>query len=402
MVKIDRLVENYFSPPRKISFDMLYETVTNILEQKQTGTAFEDVLNQPKGIDEMAGAASERQETAFVGAIQRYASPDTPIKVKFANGIEIGGVTDAAKVTGLNEFGDESYTDVKIYRSKEESLNLSMKDPSSPSLFSGGGRGITSMAPDWLAQVTPEIVERLQEMGFEDGDVYIEGSRNIQSIMNKIARVYTKRYPKLPVEFVGYPDGSIYTLQPGVVSQKDKQIVAHTGDLIPYLSNPVVEVQDDKVLIINKVKGNAVAAQAQAAGTSVPDMFFKIGANAVRLLFAGTTAMGGPVHYVYKGPMGVKVEWNEKEESLSFVDTQLYDIDEFVKAHPDVYLRVRKRRADQPFRPNLKHPNGGYDAIFGTGIFSRESYARIVVAPKASSKGIDLGEIDIGNNNSEV
>ena len=44
MAKIDKLVEDYFSPPQKISFDMLYEMVTNILEQKQTGTAFEDVV----------------------------------------------------------------------------------------------------------------------------------------------------------------------------------------------------------------------------------------------------------------------------------------------------------------------------------------------------------------------
>ena len=30
MAKIDKLVEDYFSPPQKISFDMLYEMVTNI------------------------------------------------------------------------------------------------------------------------------------------------------------------------------------------------------------------------------------------------------------------------------------------------------------------------------------------------------------------------------------
>ena len=33
MAKIDKLVEDYFSPPQKISFDTLYEMVTSILEQ---------------------------------------------------------------------------------------------------------------------------------------------------------------------------------------------------------------------------------------------------------------------------------------------------------------------------------------------------------------------------------
>ena len=102
--------------------------------------------------------------------------------------------------------------------------------------------------------------------------------------------------------------------------------------------------------------------------------------------------MGGPVEYIYKGPMDVEHVWDEEKNDLSFMRANLYDIDNFVKSFPNIYLRVRKRRIDQPFDPDLSHPILG-KAIFGRGVITREYPARIVIADKLSSKAEFGGEI---------
>ena len=194
--------------------------------------------------------------------------------------------------------------------------------------------------------------------------------------MRKIRSLYSKKHPDLPVKIIGYPDQREYPVY------EDADGYAGTP---PYMGNMTVDVADDEILIINHIEDNEAAKH-------LPDMYFKIDEDSIRTLLAGTEAMGGPIDYTYKGPMDVEISWDESGRTLTLAAAAAYDIDSFIKKYPDIYLRVRKRRADQPFRPNLAHPRLG-SGIFGTGVFSRESFARIVVSDKLSSKAEYGGEL---------
>mgnify|MGYP003660314783 CR=1 FL=1 len=63
MAKIDKLVEDYFSPPRKISFDVLYEMVTNVLEQNVNEALQEE---EEEGAGEMLDLGTEADDEVAV------------------------------------------------------------------------------------------------------------------------------------------------------------------------------------------------------------------------------------------------------------------------------------------------------------------------------------------------
>ena len=314
--------------------------------------------------------ALERQEHELVRIINHYTSTGTPIVLKFDNDVELENVLSASKVGGLAEYGKEPYTDVQI-ETPVKVYNFSLKGLDAPSLAGAGAQGIEHMLPGWLQSITPKVVARLQEMGFEDGDWFIDKPRDMKAVMRKITKAFSKKYPGTPVVISGYPDGKEYSLY-------DKP---HP----PYMGNAKVSVKDDVINIVNHIVDNE-------ASKHLPDMYFKIGEENIRTLLAGTVAMGGPIDYTYRGPMDVPHIWDEETRTLSFSGATAYDIDNFVESYPDIYLRIRKRRADQPFSPSLDHHRLG-KAIFGKGLFSRESYARIVITDKLSSKGEYGGEL---------
>lgn len=61
-------------------------------------------------------------------------------------------------------------------------------------------------------------------------------------------------------------------------------------------------------------------------------------------ILKGTKEMGGPIDYMYIGPMDVEAEIEDKKVTLN---GSLIDIDDYMGHVGDLYLRIRRRRVDQ-------------------------------------------------------
>lgn len=114
-----------------------------------------------------------------------------------------------------------------------------------------------------------------------------------------------------------------------------------------------------------------------------PDVFGKITGKDVIKILRGNEDMGGPIDYMYQGPMDVKVSYGPK--SVTF-DGVLTPVAQYAKSH-ELYLRARKRRIDQPV--DLKGLDGnGLPLLFGKSPEHGDSGRRIVIAPRPSGKAL--------------
>jgi len=95
-----------------------------------------------------AGSSAERQENAFVKAVNDAVANNEglPIKLTTKGGAELTGVVKAEKFEGRQVSGSEPYTDVQIFTGRGIK-NVSMKGPAAPSLAGGGLRGIETLLP---------------------------------------------------------------------------------------------------------------------------------------------------------------------------------------------------------------------------------------------------------------
>lgn len=120
-------------------------------------------------------------------------------------------------------------------------------------------------------------------------------------------------------------------------------------------------------------------------GDKVPDVFGKISPNDKMKIVIGNEKMGGPIDYMYIGPMDVNGRYDEKKNILSLNGT-LTLADEYAKSH-NLYFRLRARREDQRFDPTAKE-NDGTPKIYGKSPSKGDSAGRIVVTDKVPSTGV--------------
>lgn len=363
--------------------DAHYKKKSNIVTTETLIEMVDAALHEAP-VQEAAKTNAERQEREYVRLVNSCVKKSAKgwIHIYYeGNQLWMEKVTGAQKVEGTAPNGKEPYADVVVsHVGGDAPWNVSMKGLSAPSLAGAGAMGIADMFPGFLPSVTPKVVKALKRQGFRDGDWFVNSPKDLSVIMNKIAATFSKKNPGLPVVFKGYGKKA-FSLQAEEDATTGKMI--HRGEIIPYLGNATVDVGKKQITIMNNVKNDGSAK-------TLPDMFFKLAEEDVRMLLAGTEEMGGPIDYTYKGPMDItkdNYEWDEQKNTLTFRGASAYDIDEFVAKYPDMYLRVRKRRADQPFAPELRHPRLGY-GIFGSGLFSRESFARLVITDRASAKAL--------------
>lgn len=120
-------------------------------------------------------------------------------------------------------------------------------------------------------------------------------------------------------------------------------------------------------------------------GDKVPDTYAKLNDKDKKLLVIGNAAMGGPIHYMYIGPMDVKSDFSK---GVLTVNGKLIDSKKYAKEH-DLYFRLRARRVDQRFDPEASDKNG-VPKIYGKSPSKGDSAGRLVVTDKAagSSKPI--------------
>jgi hypothetical protein len=124
----------------------------------------------------MAGAAAERQENAFVDAINDTVKlKKSGIKVK-AGSVTISGVIKAEKFTGRQISGSEPYIDVNLHLADgKTTVGISMKGTSAPSLAGGGLKGINLAVPGLANKFMKAVLTHLKKKisaGDKVPDVY--------------------------------------------------------------------------------------------------------------------------------------------------------------------------------------------------------------------------------------
>lgn len=121
------------------------------------------------------------------------------------------------------------------------------------------------------------------------------------------------------------------------------------------------------------------------AGDKVPDVFGKISKKDKIKIVVGNKAMGGPIDYMYIGPMNVVGTYDKKKNVLK-LNGKLTEAKEYSNTH-NLYFRLRARREDQRFDPDSKDADGS-PKIYGKSPSRGDSAGRIVVTDKVPSTGV--------------
>ena len=117
-------------------------------------------------------------------------------------------------------------------------------------------------------------------------------------------------------------------------------------------------------------------------GDKVPDTYAKLNSKDKMLLVLGNAAMGGPIDFMYIGPMDVVAKFNN---GTLTVNGSLIDAKKYAKQH-ELYFRLRARRVDQTFDPAASDRQG-VPKIYGKSPSKGDSAGRLVVTDKVSGRG---------------
>ena len=120
-------------------------------------------------------------------------------------------------------------------------------------------------------------------------------------------------------------------------------------------------------------------------GDSIPDMYGKVSDNLKELIVVGNASIGGPIDYMYIGPMDVK---STGSGSTLRLNGNFHDAKNYAKTH-DLYLRLRKRRMDQPF-DSKSRDSSGQPLILGKSPSAGDTGRRIVIVPRPPSNAITV------------
>lgn len=132
----------------------------------------------------MAGLSQERQENAFVRAVN-MAVKKTGVAVSVkAGGVTISGVTKAEKFGGRQVSGSEPYIDV-ILHTKNKKVGLSMKGESAPSLAGGGLKGINLAVPG--------LADKFMKAAYKHLSKKINPGDKVPDIYGKVATLYKEK-----------------------------------------------------------------------------------------------------------------------------------------------------------------------------------------------------------------
>lgn len=112
-------------------------------------------------------------------------------------------------------------------------------------------------------------------------------------------------------------------------------------------------------------------------GDKVPDIYAKLNDKDKMQLVLGNVKNGGPIDFMYIGPMDVKSDF--KNNKL-IVNGSLIDAKKYAREH-DLYFRLRARREDQTFDPKAKDSKG-IPTVYGRSPSKGDSKGRIVVTDK--------------------
>jgi hypothetical protein len=128
-------------------------------------------------------------------------------------------------------------------------------------------------------------------------------------------------------------------------------------------------------------------------GDAVPELFGLIDSGDVKLLLRGNKDVGGPIDFMYIGPMDVEFIY---QDGTCTLNGNFYTIDDYYKkVGGKLYIRARKRREDQPFTKD-EMDKEGLPLIYGKSKTKSDRGRRIVVADKAPTTAITYNIPKVG------
>jgi hypothetical protein len=120
-------------------------------------------------------------------------------------------------------------------------------------------------------------------------------------------------------------------------------------------------------------------------GDKVPDVYGKISKQDKLKIVVGNKAMGGPIDYMYIGPMDVTKQYDSAKNRLK-ISGSMYEAESYANSH-DLYFRLRARREDQRFDPTAKD-SMGTPKIYGKSPSKGDSAGRIVVTDDTPASAV--------------
>lgn len=122
-------------------------------------------------------------------------------------------------------------------------------------------------------------------------------------------------------------------------------------------------------------------------GDKVPDVYGKISKQDKIKIVVGNKAMGGPIDYMYIGPMDVTKQYDSAKNRLR-ISGSMYEAEAYANSH-DLYFRLRARREDQRFDPTAKD-SMGTPKIYGKSPSKGDSAGRIVVTDSTPASAVTV------------
>lgn len=120
-------------------------------------------------------------------------------------------------------------------------------------------------------------------------------------------------------------------------------------------------------------------------GDKVPDVYGKISKQDKLKIVVGNKAMGGPIDYMYIGPMDVTKQYDSAKNRLK-ISGSMYEAESYANSK-ELYFRLRARREDQRFDPTAKD-SVGTPKIYGKSPSKGDSAGRIVVTDDTPASAV--------------
>lgn len=133
-----------------------------------------------------------------------------------------------------------------------------------------------------------------------------------------------------------------------------------------------------------KAAHTALIKKGFKTGDKIPDVYGKLNDKDKLELVVGTSAMGGPINYMYIGPMDVVGKMDRS--GVLDLNGGLYEVKKYAKEH-ELYFRLRARREDQTFDSKAVDKKGT-PKVYGKSPSKGDSAGRLVVTDKPSSQGL--------------
>jgi len=112
----------------------------------------------------------------------------------------------------------------------------------------------------------------------------------------------------------------------------------------------------------------------------LPDFYIQVPPDDVEALLKGNKKMGGPIDYMYIGPMDVTAKMQGSQLKLN---GNFYSIDDYMRKIPKFYFRVRKRDLDQDNMVKIDYKNK-----------NKEGFPKVFVSPRTGKNNLRIVIVD--------